>query len=253
VTELVISELLWLNYAAPDKPIYVYINSTGGQAGGMAKVGWAGGGVAASFWAGLCGYRKVAMVPFLRLQVLLLGCCLLLTLCCCPCPSSPALFLHPAGSQTLQGEAVGFETEATAIMDTMAYIRPDIYTLVIGQAFGNAAMILASGKKGYRYALPNARIMTCPPRMNRCVRGWVGGWVLGGRRANVCAHRWSNSLGRQAGRAAFWCVVVMAGAPQEFSAAAAFWRMAAIAAAAAAAGQLTLGAGAVPGAGRLAM
>lgn len=38
---------------------------------------------------------------------------------------------------------------------------------VIGQAFGNAAMILASGKKGYRYALPNARIMTCPPRMNR--------------------------------------------------------------------------------------
>lgn len=38
---------------------------------------------------------------------------------------------------------------------------------VIGQAFGNAAMILASGKKGYRYALPNARIMTGPPRMNR--------------------------------------------------------------------------------------
>lgn len=29
----------------------------------------------------------------------------------------------------MQGEAVGFETEATAIMDTMAYIRPDIYTL----------------------------------------------------------------------------------------------------------------------------
>lgn len=28
-------------------------------------------------------------------------------------------------------------------------------------------MILASGKKGYRYALPNSRIMTCPPRMNR--------------------------------------------------------------------------------------
>ncbi|KAI3423992.1 hypothetical protein D9Q98_009825 [Chlorella vulgaris] len=99
VTELVISELLWLNYAAPDKPIYVYINST--------------------------------------------------------------------GSQTAQGEAVGFETEATAIMDTMAYIRPEIYTLVIGQAFGNAAMILASGKKGQRYALPNARIMTAPPRLNR--------------------------------------------------------------------------------------
>lgn len=29
VTELVISELLWLNYASPEKPIYVYINSSG--------------------------------------------------------------------------------------------------------------------------------------------------------------------------------------------------------------------------------
>lgn len=28
-------------------------------------------------------------------------------------------------------------------------------------------MILASGKKGFRYALPHARIMTCPPRANR--------------------------------------------------------------------------------------
>lgn len=35
-----------------------------------------------------------------------------------------------AGSQTAQGEAVGFETEATAILDTMSYVRPDIYTLV---------------------------------------------------------------------------------------------------------------------------
>ena len=35
------------------------------------------------------------------------------------------------------------------------------------QAFGNAAMILASGKKGSRFALPHARIMTAPPRINR--------------------------------------------------------------------------------------
>lgn len=35
------------------------------------------------------------------------------------------------------------------------------------QAFGNAAMILASGKKGCRFALPHARIMTAPPRINR--------------------------------------------------------------------------------------
>ena len=35
------------------------------------------------------------------------------------------------------------------------------------QAFGNAAMILASGKKGNRFALPHSRIMTAPPRINR--------------------------------------------------------------------------------------
>lgn len=99
VTELVISELLWLNYAAPEKPVYIYINSS--------------------------------------------------------------------GSQNARGEAVGFEQEATAILDTMNYIRCDIYTLAIGQAFGNAAMLLASGKKGHRFALPHSRIMTCPPRINR--------------------------------------------------------------------------------------
>jgi ATP-dependent protease ClpP protease subunit len=99
VTELVISELLWLNYAGPEKPIYLYLNST--------------------------------------------------------------------GSQNASGEAVGFDTEATAILDTIAYIRPEVYTLVIGQAFGNAAMLLSAGKKGHRFALPHARIQTCPPRMNR--------------------------------------------------------------------------------------
>ena len=49
----------------------------------------------------------------------------------------------------------------------MNYIRPEIHTLAVGSAFGNAAMLLASGKKGCRFALPHARIMTCPPRMNR--------------------------------------------------------------------------------------
>lgn len=77
------------------------------------------------------------------------------------------LYINSTGSQNLQGESVGFETEATAILDTLAYIRPDIYTLVIGQAYGNAAMLLAAGKKGHRFALPHSRIMTCPPRMNR--------------------------------------------------------------------------------------
>ena len=65
VTELVISELLWLNFSSPDKPVYVY--------------------------------------------------------------------LHSIGSQTPDGQAVGFDTEAYAILDTLAYIRPEIHTLVLGQ------------------------------------------------------------------------------------------------------------------------
>ena len=49
----------------------------------------------------------------------------------------------------------------------MKYIKPDIYTLVLGEAMGNAAMLVAAGKKGNRFALKHARMMTCPPRMNR--------------------------------------------------------------------------------------
>merc|ERR1712224_1116888 len=58
--------------------------------------------------------------------------------------------------------------ETFAILDTLGYIRPEHRTLCIGRAFGNAALLLASGSKGVRAALPNASIMTCPPRMNRC-------------------------------------------------------------------------------------
>ena len=65
VTELVISELLWLNFSSPEKPVYVY--------------------------------------------------------------------LHSIGSQTPDGQAVGFDTEAYAILDTLAYIRPEIHTRVLGQ------------------------------------------------------------------------------------------------------------------------
>lgn len=64
-------------------------------------------------------------------------------------------------------QPVGFETEAYALIDTMNYIRPDVFTLVVGEAMGNAAMLVASGRKGNRFALPHARMMTCPPRMAR--------------------------------------------------------------------------------------
>ncbi len=91
VTELIIAQLLFLQFDDPEKPIYFYINSTG------------------TSWYG--------------------------------------------------GDAIGFETEAFAICDTINYVKPPVHTICIGQAMGTAAMILSAGSKGYRASLPNATIV----------------------------------------------------------------------------------------------
>jgi ATP-dependent Clp protease protease subunit len=95
VTELIIAQLLYLEFDDPDKPIYFYINST--------------------------------------------------------------------GTSWYTGDAVGFETEAFAICDTINYIKPPIHTICIGQAMGTAAVILSSGTKGHRAALPHASIVLHQP------------------------------------------------------------------------------------------
>lgn len=41
---------------------------------------------------------------------------------------------------------MGYEAEAFAIYDTMRYIKPPVYTVCVGNAFGEAAMLLAAGK-----------------------------------------------------------------------------------------------------------
>lgn len=91
VTELIIAQLLFLQFDDPEKPIYFYINSTG------------------TSWYG--------------------------------------------------GDAIGFETEAFAICDTINYVKPPVHTICIGQAMGTAAMILSAGTKGYRASLPHATIV----------------------------------------------------------------------------------------------
>lgn len=96
VTELVIAELLYLNYEDNEKPITMYINSS--------------------------------------------------------------------GTTTPDGRSVGFETEAFAIADVMRYVRPPVCTVALGQAFGAAAMLLAQGKRGSRFALPNATILLNQPK-----------------------------------------------------------------------------------------
>jgi ATP-dependent Clp protease protease subunit len=50
-----------------------------------------------------------------------------------------------------------------AIYDTMQFIKPDVSTTVVGQASSMAALILAAGAKGKRYALPHARVMIHQP------------------------------------------------------------------------------------------
>jgi ATP-dependent Clp protease protease subunit len=96
VTELIIAQLLYLQFDDPDKPIFFYINST--------------------------------------------------------------------GTSWYDGNAIGFETEAFAVCDTMNYIKPPVHTICIGQAMGTAAIILAAGAKGYRASLPHGRIVLSQPR-----------------------------------------------------------------------------------------
>ena len=96
VTELIIAQLLYLEFENPEKPIFFYINST--------------------------------------------------------------------GTSWYSGDAIGFETEAFAICDTIRYVKPPVHTICIGQAMGTAAMILSAGAKGQRASLPNASIVLHQPR-----------------------------------------------------------------------------------------
>lgn len=50
-----------------------------------------------------------------------------------------------------------------AIYDTMQYIRPQVCTICVGIAASMAALLLAAGAKGKRYALPNSRVMIHQP------------------------------------------------------------------------------------------
>ena len=54
-------------------------------------------------------------------------------------------------------------TSLFAVYDTMQYIKPDVSTIVMGQAASAAAVLLAAGSKGKRYALPHSRILIHQP------------------------------------------------------------------------------------------
>ncbi len=57
----------------------------------------------------------------------------------------------------------GVVTAGMAIVDTMNHIKPNVATVAVGIAASAAAVILASGEKGKRFALPNAEVMIHQP------------------------------------------------------------------------------------------
>lgn len=59
----------------------------------------------------------------------------------------------------------GVMTSLMAIYDTMHFIKPDVATYCMGQAASAAAVLLAAGSPGKRYALPHARIMLHQPHI----------------------------------------------------------------------------------------
>ncbi|MBT1163532.1 ATP-dependent Clp protease proteolytic subunit [Bifidobacterium felsineum] len=61
----------------------------------------------------------------------------------------------------------GSMTAMTAIYDTMQYIKPDVQTVCLGQAASAAAILLASGTKGKRLMLPNARVLIHQPAIDQ--------------------------------------------------------------------------------------
>jgi ATP-dependent Clp protease protease subunit len=65
----------------------------------------------------------------------------------------------------------GAVTAGLAIYDTMQYVRPEVSTICLGQAASMGALLLSSGQKGKRYALPHSRILIHQPLL----RGGLGG------------------------------------------------------------------------------
>eukprot|EP00962_Isochrysis_galbana_P007699 scaffold2085_cov99-Isochrysis_galbana.AAC.3 len=73
------------------------------------------------------------------------------------------MYINSPGTTLEDGRPVGFETEAFAIADTMGYIKPQISTMLVGKAYGLAALLLASGDVRPRTPPPSDTSTTQPP------------------------------------------------------------------------------------------
>lgn len=75
----------------------------------------------------------------------------------------PIYFYINSTGTTKGDKKLGYETEALAVYDTIGYVRAPIFTLCVGNAWGEAALLLAAGRKGNRSALPSSTIMMKQP------------------------------------------------------------------------------------------
>ncbi|PHT36210.1 ATP-dependent Clp protease proteolytic subunit-related protein 1, chloroplastic [Capsicum baccatum] len=93
-------------------------------------------------------------------------------------PTKPVyLYINSFGTQNENMETAGSETEAYAIADTMRYCKSDIYTVNCGMAFGQAAMLLSLGKKGFRAMQPNSSTKLYLPKVSKSSGAAIDMWI----------------------------------------------------------------------------
>lgn len=93
-------------------------------------------------------------------------------------PSKPIyLYINSPGTQNEKMETVGSETEAYAIADTIGYCKSKVYTVNCGMAYGQAAMLLSLGAKGYRALQPNASTKLYLPKVNKSSGAVIDMWI----------------------------------------------------------------------------
>ncbi|KAL8166553.1 hypothetical protein V2J09_008052 [Rumex salicifolius] len=87
------------------------------------------------------------------------------------------LYINSPGTQNEQMEIVGSETEAYAIADAMSFCKAPVYTVNVGMALGQAAMLLALGAKGYRAVQPNSSTKLYLPKIYRSSGAVLDMWL----------------------------------------------------------------------------
>merc|ERR1712039_1062635 len=76
-----------------------------------------------------------------------------------------SMYINSTGCTRADGERIGYDTEGSAIYDTMCYVKNEIHTISVGLSYGHACMLLAAGTKGKRSMLLHATAMLHQPKV----------------------------------------------------------------------------------------